>query len=312
MTARFLDPDLKPFVDELNARTGATVPTIHERRAGAAALLPEFRAIPSNDTSRSSVSAKDRSFPAVNGVVSTRVYAAEAAHTRGRPTVAFIHGGGFTTGSVDSYDDDCRLLALQLDAAIVSIDYRLAPEHPFPAGFEDCLAVVRVLRREIPGMLGVAGDSAGGNLALAVSLAMRDEQRALDAQLLLYPAIDPDALDNGSYRENGEGYLLTTADMRYYYDAYLGGRATGLGAPSHADSYAGLAPTVLVSAGFDPLRDESRILAGRLVADDVEVSYLPNPTLTHGFQQLVPRIPAATMALERAYRAFRHLLERAN
>jgi acetyl esterase len=313
MTGRVLDPDLRAFVDELNARAGSATPSIEERRAGAVVMLPEFRGMGDEGYSAAAITAEDRRFPSGGGDVATRVYLPEAA-LRGRPTVAFIHGGGFTTGSLETYDVDCRVLAERLDATVVSIDYRLAPEHPYPAGLQDCLTVVRALRAEVTGALGVAGDSAGANLALAVSLALRGAAPALDAQLLLYPAIDPEVTDNGSYRENGAGYLLTTGDMRYYYDAYLeGGRHAHdeLGAPSRATTFAGVQPTVLASAGFDPLRDESRDLARRFVSDDVEVHYLPNPSLTHGFQQLVPRIPAAGAALDRAYTAFRLLLERA-
>lgn len=311
MTA--LDSQLKVFVDRLNATPVDGPPTLEERRSGALAMLPEFRGIPADDSDRMSVSSVDRRFVSDAGDVDTRVYLAEAADLRGRPTIAFIHGGGFTTGTIDSYDPDCRLLAMELDSTVVSVGYRLAPEHPFPAGFEDCLAVARTLRGETPGRLGIAGDSAGGNLALAVSMAMRSDDRMLDAQLLLYPAIDPAGMDNSSYRENGSGFLLTTDDMRFYYEAYLGdsmGQHHELGAPSRAASFTGLEPTVLASAGFDPLRDESRELARRFVADDVEILYQPNPTLTHGFQQLVPRIGAASKALHRAYSSFRLLLER--
>lgn len=305
-----IDPDLRVFLDEVNARQTQVVPTVQERRDAAALASSEFRGSlipPSVD-----IDVRDRVIAGRQAPVPVRVYEPAFASDRGRPVVAYIHGGGWVVGTLDSYDPDCARLAERLDATVISIGYRLAPEHPYPAAFEDCLDVVRALRSEEHGALGLAGDSAGATLALAVSLAMRDEPHG-DAQLLIYPAIDPHAGGNDSYRENQSGYLLSAADMEFYYRSYLGDGALAdeFAAPSRATSVAGVPATVLVSAGFDPLRDEGRALAARLVSDDVEVLYQPNPSLTHGFQQLVPRVPAAERALDRAYGSFRLLLDRA-
>lgn len=305
-----IDPDLRVFLDEVNSRQTQVVPTVQERRDAAALASSEYRGSPNPPSI--DIDVQDRILEGRQGPVPVRVYEPAFAADRGRPVVAYIHGGGWVVGTLDSYDPDCVRLAERLDATVISIGYRLAPEHPYPAAFEDCLDVVRSLRSEQSGALGLAGDSAGATLALAVSLAMKHEPHG-DAQLLIYPAIDPHAGGNDSYRENESGYLLSAADMEFYYRAYLGdgSLADEFAAPSRAASVAGLPATVLVSAGFDPLRDEGRALAARLVSDDVEVLYQPNPTLTHGFQQLVPRVPAAEYALDRAYESFRLLLDRA-
>lgn len=306
-----LDPELRIFLDEVNARPQVPVPTVQERRDAAALASFEYRGEvvpPAVD-----IEVRDRLVEGRQGAVPVRVYEPDRASSRGRPVVAYIHGGGWVVGTLDSYDVDCERLAEHLDATIISIGYRLAPEHPYPAAFEDCLDAVSILRSEERGVFGLAGDSAGANLALAVALAVREEHR-MDAQLLIYPAINPHAGGNDSYRENESGYFLSAADMDFYYRSYLGDdpqEVDEFAAPSRAASVAGLPPTVLVSAGFDPLRDESRALASRMVTDDVEVLYQPNPSLTHGFQQLVPRVPTAEQALDRAYESFRLLLDRA-
>jgi acetyl esterase len=227
-------------------------------------------------------------------------------------TVVFLHGGGWVTGSASSYHEDTSLLAVRLGARVVSVDYRLAPEFPFPAAFEDCLAVVRQELEECGSTrIVVAGDSAGGNLALATALAVRDSNRRIDALLLLYPAIDPDGMGNETYQSNGEGYILETTDIDFYYDAYLGAdpaEAGIFGAPIRAESFAGLPPTIVVSAGYDPLLLESRQLAQRLIADDVDTVYRANPTLPHGFLQMRTRVEEARVSIERILEQLRTML----
>lgn len=219
--------------------------------------------------------------------------------------VVYIHGGGWLAGDLDSYDPDVRRLAARLELPVVAVDYRRTPEHPFPAGLDDCTAVVRELRSTPHRTLSLAGDSAGGNLALGTALALKHES-IVASLLLIYPVVDPEAFDNGSYAENGTDYLLTADAMKGFWDLYVGTsehRRHPSAAPIFAD-LKDLPPTVVVSADLDPLRDEDRELANRLVLADVPTVYLPNPGLTHGFQQMIPRVPAATSALARAYSAF--------
>lgn len=223
----------------------------------------------------------------------------------GSDVVVYLHGGGWLAGDIESYDPDIRRLAAHTKLPIVAVDYRRTPEYPFPAAIHDCTAVVRELHHEPHRTLSLAGDSAGGNLALGTALAVRAE-RILSSMLLIYPVVDPTAFDNRSYTENGTDYLLTAEAMRDFWDLYVRS-AEHRRHPSAAPVFAeltGLPAAVVVSADFDPLRDEVRELAARLVHAEVPTVYLPNPGLTHGFQQMVPRISAATSALGRAYAAF--------
>lgn len=219
--------------------------------------------------------------------------------------VVYIHGGGWTAGSIDAYDRDIRLLHHLTGLTVASIEYRRTPEHTFPTPLDDCVTVVRALASRRNRTLSIAGDSAGGNLALGTALALRDDH-LLDAMLLIYPVVDPEAFDNTSYTENGRGYLLESDGMRRFWEMYApqtDERTHPLAAPARAD-LRGLPPAVVVSAGYDPLRDEDRELAARLIDADVQVTHLPNPTLTHGFQQMTPRIPAATSAIRTVYATF--------
>jgi acetyl esterase len=196
--------------------------------------------------------------------------------------------------------------------SVASVEYRLSPEHRRPAAIEDCLAAAwMLLESGEASPLAIVGDSAGGNLALECAIALGHEGVELAAQLLFYPVVDPAAQTNRSYRENGVGYLLTSEDMAYYWAAYLGS-ADPMSifnyAPFAQERLVVLPTTVLVTAGFDPLRDEGRQLAIDLMRADVPVVYLPNPTLTHGFLQMVPRVAAATAAVDAAYAALRRLV----
>jgi acetyl esterase len=227
-------------------------------------------------------------------------------------TILFIHGGGWVAGSVASYEPDVLRLVSATGMSVTSVEYRLSPEHRRPAAIEDCLAAAWMLVESgEASALAIVGDSAGGNLALECAIALRHEGVELAGQLLFYPVVDPAAQNNQSYRENGSGYVLTSEDMAYYWRAYLGSAdpiAIADYAPFARERLAGLPPTVLATAGFDPLRDEGRQLAIDLIGADVPVFYLPNPTLTHGFLQMVPRVAAATAAVDAAYAALRRLL----
>lgn len=226
----------------------------------------------------------------------------------GADIVVYFHGGGWMLGDVPAYDPDVRLLADRLGCAVISVDYRRAPEHPFPAALDDCLAVVRAVEARHPRALAVAGDSAGGNLACAVARVIPD---AVACVLALYPALDPGAEQNHSYRENAEGYPLTAAAMRHFWAHYAAGAESDPRVAVGRGELAGFPSAVIASAGYDPLRDEARDFAARLVEADVEVTYLAHPTLTHGFQQMVPRVPSAAQAVDDIYAAFALAFRRA-
>jgi acetyl esterase len=204
-----------------------------------------------------------------------RSYAPEGA----RGTVAYFHGGGWMLGNLDSVDAVCRALAVAAGARVVSVDYRLAPEHRYPAALEDALAVTRAL--EAP--LAVAGDSAGANLAAIVA---RHERERVGAQLLVYPVTDA-GVNTPSFREFGDGFGLTAAAMRRFWDLYLDG-ADGLqpdASPLRAqpDDLAGLPPAYVLTAECDVLRDEGEAYAHNLRDAGVEVTLRRLPGAVHGF-----------------------------
>jgi acetyl esterase len=259
---------------------------------------------------------EDRTVPGPAGPVPVRVFRSGEADPQ--PLVAFFHGGGWVFGDLDSYDSMCRTLARTSGAVVVSVDYRLAPENPFPAGFEDCWAVTRWLAssgHEIGGQadqIAVAGDSAGGNLAAAVALRARDEAvPPLRAQLLMYPALDP-AMSSASYEENAEDPFLSRSEMEWSWPRYLGaitGEAVPYAAPAYATDLAGVAPAVILVAGHDPLRDEAVAYADRLRAAGVPVELERYEDMVHGFLSFSRSLDVARKALEDAGQALGRLLD---
>lgn len=220
----------------------------------------------------------------------------------GSDVVVLFHGGGWVVGDRDSADPGAREIARALTVRVVSVDYRRAPEHAHPAAYADCLAVTRALAAAGPRWLGVAGDSAGGNLAAAVALSGDVE---VDAQMLFYPALDP-TMSSKSYAEFFEGYLLTGEAMAYYWQAYQGvSRGDESTFAVSLSSAVGKAPaTVIATAGFDPLRDEGAAFASELVTRGVATTYLPFPTLIHGWVDQTDRVAAAARARDQVIAAF--------
>ena len=214
------------------------------------------------------------------------------------PTVVYLHGGGFVIGDLDTHDLPARLLVIDVGAVVVSVDYRLAPEHPYPAGVDDASAAVEAVASRIgdfggdPARLVVAGDSAGANLAAVAALRAREGGPELAAQLLLYPTVDPGG-EYPSRVENAEGYFLTDEDMRWFFRQYTGfepddPEALRLAvdpeiAPLRAASLAGLPPAVVATAQYDPLRDEGEAYATALADAGVRVERRRFDGLIHGF-----------------------------
>ena len=221
-------------------------------------------------------------------------------------TVVFLHGGGWTVGSVADYDGLARRLAARLPAVVLSVEYRRAPEHPFPAAVEDALAATRWALNHAaelggdPGRVAVAGDSGGGNLAAVVCQQLRDDGGPQPAaQLLLYPNVARGA-DQPSVRAFGHLPFLTLSDMGWYTRNYVP-RGTDLGdpriSPAEGD-LAGLPPALVVTAGVDPLHDSGRDYAQALRAAGTPVEWLDLPDMPHGFAHLVALAPAADAALD--------------
>ncbi|HEX9185099.1 MAG TPA: alpha/beta hydrolase [Burkholderiales bacterium] len=201
------------------------------------------------------------------------------------PALVYFHGGGWVIGDLDTHDVLCRQLANGARCAVYSVDYRLAPEHPFPAGVEDCIAATRYVAGRHK-RLAVGGDSAGGNLATVVSLHARDAGGPkIDFQLLIYPGTDQRAA-HPSVARNGEGYLLTRKSIEYFRGYYLPDPKDYLdwrASPLLARSLAGLPPAYVITAGYDPLLDEGREYAQRMAQEGVEVSYREYGDMVHGF-----------------------------
>src|SRR5574341_479410 len=208
------------------------------------------------------------------------------------PALVYFHGGGWVIGDLDTHDVLCRQLANGARCAVFSVDYRLAPEHPFPAAVEDCIAATRFVFERggalgiDPARVAVGGDSAGGNLAAVVALHARDAGGVQPGfQLLIYPATDQ-RCGFASHARNGEGYLLTKDSIAYFRGQYLPRRddwRDWRASPLLAKSLAGLPPAFVLTAGFDPLVDEGREYAERLAKEGNEVAYREYPDMIHGF-----------------------------
>jgi acetyl esterase len=244
-----------------------------------------------------------------------RVYRPVAGETL--PALVYFHGGGWTIGDVDTHDVLCRQLALGARCVVVSVDYRLAPEHPFPAAVDDCFAATRYVAGNAAklkiGRMAVGGDSAGGNLAATVALLARDQGGpALAFQLLIYPATDQRCA-TPSHERNGEGYLLTRDGIEFFRRAYLPNRQDWLdwrASPLLAKSHADLPPALVITAGYDPLLDEGRAYAERLRAAGVEAAYREFADMVHGFVLFGGVLEAANTAVAECCAALRTAFEK--
>jgi acetyl esterase len=256
----------------------------------------------------------DLTMPGPVGPIRLRHY--RPALAASLPLVIYFHGGGFAVGSLDSHDRLMRLIALESGAALIGVDYRLAPEHPFPAPLADCVAAIRWIRAEArqlgvePDRVVLAGDSAGANLALAGLIELRDSGDApCQGAALLYGCYWR-RFDTPSHARFGDGSLrLGTAEMRWFWQQYLGDPATPdpRAEPLHAD-LRGLPPLFVNAAALDPLCDDTAELDRRLEAAGVARQLEVYPGVVHGFMQMTERSSAARSAVRDAGRAIRHML----
>jgi acetyl esterase len=276
------DPEIKVVLDGMLAAGG---PPAHEVPVDQAREGHERETALFSGPGEAVAEVTDISVPGPGGDVPARVYRPDRDGPL--PVIAYFHGGGWVVGSIDSFDSVCRALANASGAIVVNVGYRLAPEHPFPAALEDCVAVTRWLAGEAgklggdPARLAVAGDSAGGGLAIGVARHLRD---AVRFQALIYPVCDA-GRDTPSYSEFAEGHGLTAKGMERFWTLYLDG-ADGNNpdaSPLRATDLEGLAPAFVLTAQFDVLRDEGEAMAEALRAAGVEVTYRRYDGTIHGF-----------------------------
>jgi len=261
-------------------------------------------------------SKEDATVPGPGGDIPIRIYRPNVDGPV--PTMVFFHGGGFVIGNIETHDDHGHVICHDVECVVVSVDYRLAPEHPFPAGFEDCLAATKWAGDNIarlggdPDKLMVGGDSAGGNLSAAVALATRDSGPKLAAQFLIYPGVDFDEeADYPSRVENAEGYFLTAEDMIWFGEKYLPEgtdhndiRASVIKTPS----LAGAPPAVIGTAEYDPLRDEGEAYAKALADAGVEVRLQRYDGLIHGYYGMAVVSAACAAAVADMNRTLKELI----
>lgn len=291
-----IHPALEPYLREARDHPRAHPATISiaERRASYRDRAESLRGVP-----EPVASATDLSLPLVGRSLAARLYVPIADEERA--LVVFFHGGSFVEGDLDTHDSLCRRLAADTKARFLAVDYRLAPEHPFPAAVEDALDVVRFVaghRSEFAGdgaRLVLMGDSAGATLMTVAATATRTEGLGVAGQVLIYPTLGPGVLTDSSHTY-ARGYFLDVDHLRYDYEQYLAGYADSTDprvSPLMAEDLAGSPPAVMVLAECDPLRDEGLAYAGLLEHFGVPVELLEAKGMPHGFLRMGGVVPEA-------------------
>jgi acetyl esterase len=305
-----LDPEARAFLDTVDRlpQPPRYAVTVAEARAALRELFADAESDePVGAVEETTIPRPDDHATEVDDGIPLRLYTPEAEPPH--PTLLFFHGGGWVVGDLDTHDTVCRALCARVDCAIVSVDYRLAPEHPFPAGLEDAYAALEWAARHgdratlDTDRLAVGGDSAGGNLAAAVALLARDRDGPeLVSQLLIYPAVASLELQSfPSHEENATGYLLERPGIEWYFERYVQSRAHARNpylAPLLANDHGDLPPATVLTAGFDPLRDEGRAYADALENAGVPVERHRYEGQIHGFVSLTEFMSAADTALD--------------
>jgi acetyl esterase len=263
-------------------------------------------------------SVTERTVPGPAGDIPVRIYTPSGDGPF--PPLVFFHGGGWLLGGLETHDALCRELANASGCVVVAVDYRLAPEHRFPAGLEDCYAATCWVANNAetigakPDQLAIAGDSAGGALAAGVGLLARDRDGpTIDYQVLAYPVMEY-AFDTESYEENAQGYFLTRKDMERFWNGYLRSELDGrhpYASPLRTQNLDGLPPSFVLTSGFDPLRDEGRQFADRLSEADVPAQQVQYDDMIHGFLTMLadPELDRAHEAIEEIGAAVRSELQ---
>lgn len=301
-----LDPKAKGFLDMFAAVPALNEMSVAEARAGLAAMAAMSVGV--DEVAH----VDNRRIPGPAGDIPVRIYRPDSAAAL--PILTYFHGGGWVVGDLDSHDNVCRALARRTPCVVVSVDYRLAPEHKYPAATDDCYAATcwtAAHAAELggdPTRLSIGGDSAGGNLAAVVALMARDRGGpALRHQLLVYPVTDA-RCDSKSFVENRTGYFLTEVMMKWFWNLYLPTPADGehmLASPLRAASVDGLPCALVITAEFDPLRDEGEAYGARLQAAGIATTVTRYNGVVHGFFGMTTIFNQAGPALDQAAAAIR-------
>lgn len=306
-----IDPDLAALLRRLEQS-----PKLHELEPpGSRAAYDALARMLREQAPQVVAHVEDHTIDGPAGPIPARTYRPETGQGPA-PAVLYVHGGGWVVGGIESYDAVCRRLAADVGAVVVSIGYRLAPEHRFPAALDDVMAAARWLSSGPEGLgevsaWGMGGDSAGGNLTAVATHLLRDEgDTSMAAQLLIYPSVDmPGRYE--SRTTNGTGFNLELETMGWFSRHYMKGedprdpRLSPLFFPAHDR----LPPAVIVTAELDPLRDEGAAYAAALRDAGVDVTLLEEPGMVHGFLDMVTVSAAAADAVGRAHAAYRALLD---
>lgn len=307
-----LDSQAKFLLEQMEAAGG---PPMSSLSPEAARLTSDFSALAGTPEEVGKV--ENRTITGPDGEIPVRIYTPEGEGPF--PSLVFYHGGGWVIGDLDTVDVPCRRITNRANCVVVSVDYRLAPEHKFPAAADDAYAAAKWVVENGPSIqvdpsrVAVGGDSAGGNLAAVVSLMARDKSEIdLAYQLLIYPVANH-SYETVSYHDNADGYLLTKDSMTWFWNHYLRDAEDGknpYASPLLAEDLSGLPPALVITAEFDPLRDEGEAYAKRLKEAGVQVEETRYNGMIHGFFWMPGALEQGMKAINQAADALKHVLAR--
>jgi len=295
-----LAPEIEAFLNRLDA---LNLPQVWQAPVDEIRRNTQGRTITSGPV-ENILEISNRFIPGPTSDLPVRIYRPTVATNA--PAIVYFHGGGWVLNFLDIYDASLARLANQSGATIIAVNYQKAPEHPFPIPFDDCYATLLWVVANATNLgidenrIGVAGDSAGGNLAAAVALKARDNDIALSVQILIYPATDRN-FDTASYKENATGYGLSTQAMQWFWDQYLQGShhdENPYAIPMRASSFKALAPAIIITAQYDPLLTDGERYAELLHRDGVPVLYKGYEGMIHGFFTNMAITPTAQQAID--------------
>ncbi|MBR0551822.1 alpha/beta hydrolase [Stakelama marina] len=313
MTEPFVRPDVRAFLDFLETIPG---PKMHEMEAPAARAQYEAMKDVADPPIGDLAVQKNLTIPGPGGDIPARLFDATAERDPG-PAMVFFHGGGFVIGNIETHASFCAEMARVLDIPVISVDYRLAPEHRWPAAPDDCEAAARwvagspdELGRHVTSLV-LCGDSAGGTLAITTAMALRDKPAKVPviAQFPIYPAADM-GTEYPSYTDFGEGFLLTKDSMEWFNDAYQADLTHMRGSPMEGD-VSGLPPALIMTASLDPIRDQGRAYAAALIRAGVPTSFREAKGNIHGFVNIRKAIPSSQGDVAGALAVLREIINEA-